>query len=248
MVGECRRDGGTAAQRQAQERRKRRATDGENGSEILVVADDNGTASSSLRDNVHVRSTLVHDLGHPHDVEARGSQVRHDMAGDVDVSDEFHAADDSSTLRPEVSHAAYLKHSPMSSTSSSGNSSTTCAALLPAARYFRTSETGMRRPRTHACPKQTLGSAVRRLRAGSIILRLPRVKQRRKRPESADEGTDADISVHEHGRRCSFRRRTTRCTRPRPVNAEPLCGPDRRTNCTTPRTHSRREQWPLTIH
>jgi hypothetical protein len=46
------------------------------------------------------------------------------VAGDVDVGEESHAADDSSMLRPEASQAAYCRLSATSAGSSSGNSST----------------------------------------------------------------------------------------------------------------------------
>ena len=82
------------------------------------------------------------------------------MPRNDDVGEELHAAGDRSTVRPDASHAAYFRHSATSAISISGNSSTICSAVWPAARCLSTSDTEIRSPRTQACPLQTRGSTV----------------------------------------------------------------------------------------
>jgi hypothetical protein len=123
---------------------------------------------SRLRNDLYVRRSAAHHLCDTAEVEPRRREPRHDVRRDIDIREKPHAAEGRTTVRPDASQAAYRRHSEMSSGSSSGNSSITCAELLPAARYLSTTETGIRRPRTHGCPLHTPGSAVMRVRSGFI--------------------------------------------------------------------------------
>ena len=157
-----------------------RSADSENGAEVLVKADHDCPAPPRLGDNLLIGCSGIHDLGDANNrVPLRPEPLDH-MARNVDVCQESHAAGGSSNARPEASHAAYRRHSPMSSSSSSGNSSTISVEVLPSARYFKTSDTGIRRPRTQGCPWQTVGSSVIRLVDVSMPLRLLQLSVRGK--------------------------------------------------------------------
>ena len=99
-----------------------------------------------------------------------------DPAGHVDVSDDLHAADGTSIVRPHASQAAYRRAWRISSPSSSGNSSMICSAVRPAARCLSTSDTGIRSPRMHGWPPHTSGSTVIRERPASMCAILPDVR------------------------------------------------------------------------
>lgn len=71
------------------------------------MTEENRAPPAGLGDDLPIFRAGVQDVGDSNGVEALFAKPLHDTAGDIDVGKKYHAAEGSSMLRPEASHAAY---------------------------------------------------------------------------------------------------------------------------------------------